>query len=115
MDDLTDITKFNATASCSKCTVRRRNKPISDRTTMQFLLNGQFSLNVKSQKANEQKRQKKEKQRQKKHDIQKSKDENFTKNSRTYLYTISYNKSHTNSFSMSTASDTISIITDSSN
>ena len=55
MNDLTDITIFNASASCSKCTVRRRNQPISDRTTMQFLLNGQFALNAKSQKENEQK------------------------------------------------------------
>ena len=61
MDDLVDVTKFNASASCSKCTVRRRNEPISDRTTMQFLLNGQFSLNAKSQKANEQKRRTKKK------------------------------------------------------
>ena len=57
MDDMVDVTKFNASASCSKCTVRRRNEPISDRTTMQFLLNDHFSLNAKSQKANEQKRQ----------------------------------------------------------
>ena len=58
MDDLVDVTKFNASASCSKCTVRRRNEPISDRTTMQFLLNDQFALNAKSQKENEQKGQK---------------------------------------------------------
>ena len=55
MNDLVDVTKFNATANCSKCTVRRRNEPISDCTTMQFLLNDQFALNAKSQKENEQK------------------------------------------------------------
>ena len=55
MNDLTDITIFNASASCSKCTIRRQNEPISDRTTMQFLLNDQFALNAKSQKENEQK------------------------------------------------------------
>ena len=55
MNDLVDVTKSNATASCSKCTVRRRNEPISDRTTMQFLLNDQFALNAKSQQENEQK------------------------------------------------------------
>ena len=55
MNDLTGITTFNASASCSKCTVRRRNEPISDRTTMQFLLNDQFALNAKRQKENEQK------------------------------------------------------------
>ena len=70
MNDLTDITIFNASASCSKCTVRRRNEPISDRTTMQFLLNGQFALNAKSQKENEQKgEQKKEKQHPKRKNI----------------------------------------------
>ena len=63
MDDLVDVTKFNASASCSKCTVRRRNQPISDRTTMQFLLNDQFALNAKRQKENEQKENKKEKQK----------------------------------------------------
>ena len=61
MNDLTDITIFNASASCSKCTVRRRNEPISDRTTMQFLLNDQFALNAKRQKENEQKENKKRK------------------------------------------------------
>ena len=59
MIDLVDVTKVNATASCSKCTVRRRNEPVSDRTTMQFLLNDQFALNAKSQKENEQKENKK--------------------------------------------------------
>ena len=73
MNDLTDITKFNASASCSKCTVRRRNEPISDRTTMQFLLNGQFALNAKSQKENEQKGETKRKAKRKKHKIQKPK------------------------------------------
>ena len=76
MDDLVDVTKFNATASCSKCTVRRRNEPISDRTTMQFLLNGQFSLNAKSQKANEQKRQTKETANRNKHKIRRRKNPN---------------------------------------
>ena len=66
MNDLTDITIFNASASCSKCTVRRRNERISDRTTMQFLLNDQFALNAKSQKENEQKGEKKEKRKMKK-------------------------------------------------
>ena len=66
MNDLTDITIFNASASCSKCTVRRRNQPISDRTTMQFLLNDQFALNAKRQKENEQKENEKSKTKDKK-------------------------------------------------
>ena len=77
MNDLTDVTIFNASASCSKCTVRRRNEPISDRTTMQFLLNGQFALNAKSQKESEQKGEEKEKRR----------GNIYEKDARTYLYT----------------------------
>ena len=67
MNDLTDNTIFNASASCSKCTIRRQNEPISDRTTMQFLLNDQFALNAKSQKENEQKENNKIKTKIKKH------------------------------------------------
>ena len=78
MDDLVDITKFKASASCSKCTVRRRNEPISDRTTMQFLLNDQFALNAKSQQENEQKGEKKE-QRNEKNTKYKNRNENIYK------------------------------------
>ena len=77
MDDLVDVTKFNASASCSKCTVRRRNEPISDRTTMQFLLNGQFALNAKRQKENEQKENKKRKTKVQKSKVQKYSSPNY--------------------------------------
>ena len=79
MNDLTDITIFNASASCSKCTIRRQNEPISDRTTMQFLLNDQCSLNAKSQKENEQKGGTKKKSKKKKTRNPKEKMEIFTK------------------------------------
>ena len=46
MNDLTGITTFNASASCSKCTIRRQNEPMSDRTTMQILLNDQIVVVV---------------------------------------------------------------------
>ena len=88
MIDQIDVTKFNATASCSKCTVRRRNEPISDRTTMQFLLNGQFALNAKSQKENEQKGEKKKSEKEKQLKIQKAEGKYLRKNARTDLYTI---------------------------
>ena len=90
MNDLTDITIFNASASCSKCTVRRRNEPISNRTTMQFLLNDQFALNAKRQTQNEQKENKQIKTKIKKHKMRLAhKVKNFKTNARTDLYTIS--------------------------
>ena len=46
MNDLTGITTFNASASCSKRTIRRQNEPMSDRTTMQILLNDQIVVVV---------------------------------------------------------------------
>ena len=68
MNDQTDIPTFKASANCSKCTVRRRNQPISDRTTMQFLLNDQFALNAKSENENEQKENTKKEQKNTKYD-----------------------------------------------
>ena len=88
MNDLTDITIFNASASCSKCTIRRQNEPISDRTTMQFLLNDQFALNAKRQKENEQKETKKKKTRiHKKQNTQVQSTKFSETNARTDLYT----------------------------
>ena len=86
MDDLVDVTKFNASASCSKCTVRRRNEPISDRTTMQFLLNGQFALNAKSQKENEQKGEKQEKRKEQQKRSSKAQNKKYEKRTNRCIY-----------------------------
>ena len=86
MNDLTDMPTFKASANCSKCTVRRRNQPISDRTTMQFLLNDQFALNAKSQKENEQKENTKRKTKIQKHKIRLAQKIQKTENTHEQIY-----------------------------